>query len=221
MNTNEKLVKLLEKSHFKCLKIERSYTSPATKYTPSSCGTVRLKRMMQKPGIYRMEGVEGYDYYWHDEPIPITSIIIDGKTWMVDDPLHWLGMQSLATHSEGTTLCAGLGLGLLQHALKAQSKNFETIEINSKVCELMSRFTPTQKIHNIDFFQFERTGRKFAEYNTVVLDIWAGNKEEIRYSDMIAAYEMVKSKAPKSKVFIWGVKDEKYNPAVERMTLDI
>lgn len=217
---DKKLVALLEQSRIKCLEID-THSTPATLYTLSKCNTARLKRSMQKAGIYRMEGVDGYEYYWHEEPIPITSISIDNKTWMVDDPIHWRGMQSLAAHSENNVLCVGLGLGLLQHALHALKKNFETIEINSDVCDLMQRFIPKHKIYNIDFFKFERTGRNFSDYDTIILDIWAGNREEIRYSDMIEAYMMVKTKAPKSKVYIWGVKDGEYNPAVERVTLDI
>ena len=100
-----------------CLEIIE-WETPATKYPLIKTGSVKISRINQKAGYYYMEGVRGYDYYHHAKKIPITCLKIGRETVMVDDPLHWIGMQDLAKAMKGKVLIAGLGLGLVLHALR-------------------------------------------------------------------------------------------------------
>jgi hypothetical protein len=97
-------------------------------------------------GIYTNEGLDGYDYYEVMQPIKVNALQISGKTWMVDDPLHWYGMryyvrQLLAERPEGDLLCVGLGLGLMvHHALELSNPNLHVfvIEKNVEVATMMT-----------------------------------------------------------------------------------
>jgi len=83
-----------------------SWETPATKYPLMKSGKARLSRKHYKRGFYNMEGVRGYDYFTVKNPIPVTSLIVGKETWMIDDPLHWYGMQDLAKAASGKVLVA-------------------------------------------------------------------------------------------------------------------
>lgn len=51
--------------------------------------------------------------------LAVAELRVAGATWMVDDPPHALGMLDHATYYRGRVLVAGLGLGLVLHALAA------------------------------------------------------------------------------------------------------
>ena len=51
--------------------------------------------------------------------LPVKSLQVGRKTWMVDDPPHWWAMEEHATIYRGHVVVAGLGLGLIVHALVA------------------------------------------------------------------------------------------------------
>ncbi len=105
-----------------------------------------------------MEGVRGYDYFTVKKPIPITSLIVDRQTWMVDDPLHWYGMQDLAKAASGRVLVAGLGLGLVIHALEENEAvtAVDVVEIDEDVIGLITTRIKMKKteIINEDFWRY-------------------------------------------------------------------
>ena len=87
-----------------CLEIN-GWKTPATSYSLKEIKSVKITRDKQPSGYYRMEGVDGYVFYHHNKSIQVTNLCIDNKVWMVDDPLHWYGMQSLAKHCKDEKYC--------------------------------------------------------------------------------------------------------------------
>jgi len=154
-------------------------------------------------------------------PIPITSLILGKTTVMVDDPLHWYGMQDLAKASYGKVLVAGLGLGLIVHALEENNNvdSIDVVEINRDVISLVYphiRVRKTRIIHD-DFWQY--LYRTEESYDTCIIDIWVYSdpKERVHTGyHMIAAVASVSERLPSAKVFIWGLRDPKWNPAVAK-----
>lgn len=149
-----------------CLEITE-WETPATKYPLIKTGSVEISRINQTAGYYRMEGVRGYDYYHHAKKIPVTCLRIGKETVMVDDPLHWIGMQDLAKAMTGKVLIAGLGLGLVLHALRDNKEVTEihVIERNKDVIGLMKHNMPQDdriKIISDDFWNYiEKIGLNY------------------------------------------------------------
>ena len=197
-----------------------SWETPATKYPLTRRGRVRLKRKPYPRGFYNMEGVRGYDYFTVKKPIPITSLIVDRQTWMVDDPLHWYGMQDLANAAMGRVLVAGLGLGLVIHALEANEAvtAIDVVEIDEDVIGLITPLIEMKKtrIINIDFWRYLYETEE--SYDTFILDIWVYGETgriQVGYS-MLSALGSVSTKFPSAKIYIWGIRDPKWNPAVTK-----
>lgn len=206
---------MIEDSNF-VLKIKEWDTS-ATHYPIKSLGNVAIRRLKQKPGYYLMEGVRGYYYYQNTKTIPITYLTIGLETVMVDDPLQWCGMQDLAKHCKGKVLIAGLGLGLVLHGLQSNKDVTEihVIEWNRDVITLMENHIPRDERINIiqgDFWEYIETAPK--DYDTVLLDIWWGDRSSEMGIDMYVLELKVKHLIPNAKVMIWGLRDPKINPAV-------
>jgi len=202
------------------LKID-SWETPATKYPISKRGKVRLSRKRYKRGFYIMEGVRGYDYFTVKKPIPVTSLIVGKETWMVDDPMHWYGMQELAKAASGKVLVGGLGLGLVIHALEENEAvtAVDVVEIEEDVVGLISPLIEMRKtdIINDDFWLY--LYRTKETYDTCILDIWVYEETDrirVGYS-MLAAMGSVSTRFPSAKVYIWGIRDPKWNPAVTKV----
>lgn len=215
----ETLVNIMKKNGLSVMEVDDWWT-PAMDYKLDSCGEASLERIKQAAGVYRMEGVDGYGYYYHLKPIEVTALKIGNKTWMVDDPLHWIGMQRLAEHCGKKTLCVGLGLGLVQHALASEGKVFDTCEINIDVYNLMLENLPPKhgKIFLENIFELEdKTMVRYGHYDTIILDIWAGDQKEVKYIDMLSALFYIQQRAPQTKVYIWGIKDPQTNPACKKV----
>lgn len=98
------------------------WETPATQYPLMTVGGAEIIREHYGVGTYASYGTgpsrESHRSYRVDKPIPVTSLQIDGKTWMVDDPPHWWAMEEHARNYHGAVLCAGLGLGLIVWALQ-------------------------------------------------------------------------------------------------------
>ena len=197
-----------------------SWETPATKYPLMKRGKARLSRKSYTKGFYNMEGVRGYDYFTLKKPIPVTSLIVGKETWMVDDPLHWYGMQDLAKAANGKVLVAGLGLGLVIHALEenAAVTIIDAVEIDEDIINLITPLIKMSKtkIINDDFWLHLYKTKE--TYDTCILDIWVYDEtDRIRTGyNMLAALGSVSTKFPSAKVYIWGIRDPKWNPAVTK-----
>lgn len=124
------------------------WTTPATSYMPDTVGRAAVVNVAYKRGFYAayQTGPEcdkpGYDFYYLDRRTTITTLQIDGRTVMVDDPPHWWAMQAHASAYQGRVLVAGLGLGLILHALldKPAVTHITVIEREPDVVQLVSPF---------------------------------------------------------------------------------
>ena len=76
-------------------------------YPQAKLGNVEIEKTKYKRGYYLMEGVGGYELFHLKNPAIITTLKIYGEQQMVDDPLHYLGMNLLAKNSGGRVLTAG------------------------------------------------------------------------------------------------------------------
>lgn len=199
-----------------------SWETPATKYPLSREGRARITRSPLKKGFYWMEGVRGCGTYYVRNPqgIPVTDLKIGKETVMVDDPLQWYGMQDLAKHCKGKVLVAGLGLGLIIHALQDNRDVTEihVIERDLDVISLMADNLPQENrkwqiIHADAFWYLEHTGEK---YDTVVMDIWWGSASHEIGIGMMIAQTQVKLRQSDARLMIWGHKDPDLNPAVTK-----
>jgi hypothetical protein len=136
------------------------YRTPASYYELAKSGTARLVRRPYPRGIYEMCGVNGYAYYRLTRSHKVTALTIRRKTWMVDDPLHWEEMQKLAAAVRGPrVLVAGLGLGLILHALKKRDDLEEVVvcERSPDVIGLIAPLVPEDarvRLACIDFWDY-------------------------------------------------------------------
>jgi len=213
------------------LDIEPNWRTPATDYPHKKIGTAEIRHKYYAKGFYRMENVDGYTYFKLDERIPVTSLFINNEQWMIDDPLHWIGMQKLAQFSSGRVLVGGLGLGLIVHALLHNSnvtdivvvdKNPDVIALVKPLIKQVSGCYMTgNKIRYVcdDICRF--VGRKKEAFDTIILDIWVLSGDESKegrthvWAEMMGAFAYMKQHHPKANIYIWGSTDTAINPAVK------
>lgn len=121
-----------------------SWETPATRYKRKKVGRARVVSTPYREGFYGMFGVRAadgqrYQHYEAVKPLKVTSLRIDRETVMVDDPPHWYACREYAAGYHGHVLCAGLGLGLIVHALKTNPKvtQITVVERNPDVIDLI------------------------------------------------------------------------------------
>ncbi len=164
----------------KCLELD-SWHTPATDYPEIQVGSHRIKRSRYR-GHYYMYGIDDYLLFHTRHDLKITTLQeLRGKRWhqwMVDDPPHWRAMEIYAEHSEGDVLCAGLGLGLIVHALARNPKvaSITVVEQSQDVIDLISPHLPTDKHITIvkdDWYGIYR--RAEHRWGGIIVDIWVAN----------------------------------------------
>lgn len=161
------------------------WRTPCTAYPEQTVGSARIHRDLYLANrYYYMNGVRGHKFFVSDWRIPVTMMqVMDRKkwqTWMVDDPCHWIGMQDFAARLRpGRLLCAGLGLGLIVHAVMEKRADdiseIVVVEINPDVIKLIGPKLPGQdrlKIICQDFYEFVKNREPF---DNVVVDLWRGD----------------------------------------------
>ena len=211
------------------LKIGKDWRTAATDYPLEEHGTASITREDYKRGTYRMEAVDGYIFWYNHSRIPVTALCIHNKVVMVDDPLHWIGMQRLAEHATGNVLIIGLGLGLIAHHIVKNDKvtNVDIIEINPDVAHLISKNKLLPKDERLHLFVengYEWTGSK--PYDTVIVDILVstdvpGEVIAAGFDDVLSpmgTWGYFKWKHPEAAVYIWGIRNEAVNPAVKNIS---
>jgi len=213
----DEFLKMLKGQNCDVLEVSE-FKTPATEYPEKKVGKAEIERKNYRKGIYFMDGVKGYDFFFVKKPIPVTSLKISGKQWMVDDPLHYEGMKLLAINSKGNVLVGGLGLGLVIHELAKNPdvKRIDVAEINPDVIELIKPLIPDKKVRIMNKNVFSEDFLK-EDYDTVILDLWMKAKEEESKKiglEMLGAYSFFKHNFPKANVFIWGIREKAINPAV-------
>jgi hypothetical protein len=189
-------------------------------FPQTKLGNAEIRKTKYNRGFYLMEGVAGYELFHLKNPATITILTINKKQVMVDDPLHYVGMSLLAKTSKGKVLTAGLGLGLYTVFLQS-NKNVEDITIierNKNVIKLIKPLIkkfikkPT-KIINDTIFKYTSN-----DYDTVMLDLWAGKGSKQIFYEMMDAYTYFSYYVPYANVYIWGLRDPFINPAVKKVS---
>jgi hypothetical protein len=197
--------------------VPEDWRTPATDYPLRKNKVAELRRSTYKPGVYIMEGVQGYPVFTVQKSIPVTSLFIHGNQWMLDDPLHWVGMKAIAEASEGKVLVVGLGLGLVERALLENPRvtSVTVYEREPEVIRLMKPNVPGITIELHDFWQVQ----DYSGWDTIILDIWTTTEHDRHTAaiQMAAALAHVEVHGHRGKTFIWGTRDPKLNPAIKPM----
>lgn len=191
------------------------WTTPALSYRDEKVGVAEIRHEAYPPGIYLMEGVNGCGLWENRSPLPYTSLRINGREWMVDDPLHWIGMQMLARESRGRVFVGGLGLGLVVHALAANPKVTEIIvaEREPSIIELIGKYLPP-KVLVLRGDVYEKARGILVPFDTVILDIWVGHGTQVCHQEMEEARHFFRLHSPKAKFMVWGSTEPESNPAI-------
>lgn len=165
----------------------RNWKTPLTDVPLKTVGTARLKRVNYN-GVYRHNGVLGYEFYSVRGWMKVTALQIkDGrrwKTWMVDDPVHWDGMkEAVEDLPAGRILVAGLGLGLMLHHMASEPRFTEitVIERDPDVIKLILPTLPKDPRVTIiaaDYYRYIKTTTE--TYDGVLWDLAVGNPAETR-----------------------------------------
>lgn len=171
--------------HVPTLKVD-PWSTPWSSIVDDFNGNARVTHWQLPEGCYPMKGVRGYWNYYTEGLDFMCLQVFDGpigfrtwKTWMVDSPLEWFGMQEYADRvRSGTVLVGGLGLGLVVHHLvkRMDLDEIVVVEINKDVIDLVEPYLPVDHrmlILNEDLYTWlhEPHDRFF---NSVIVDTYAG-----------------------------------------------
>jgi spermidine synthase len=163
-----------------------SWRTPAINIPEQMSGKFRIVKRRVKAGTaWPMCKTLGYDYcvFMNDATLTLLQEEVEGewRDWMVDSPYEWYAMGEYAMRTNGpNVLVGGLGLGLILHHLTLRNdvEKMRVIEISKDVIQMISPYIPNDKRIEIicgDFFEtLPKLTSKGEEYNTVIMDIWAG-----------------------------------------------
>jgi len=172
----------------KVFEVPAYWKTPASAYPVKELGTARIKRVHYRKGsMYHMNWVRGFEYLRTDGKIPVTNLQIkegkQWKTWMTDDPSHWMEMCDMIHRVKPSRLlCAGLGLGLMIQAIaelqREEIQEIVVIERNKDVIELIAPMLPLQDRTTILCTDFMEFVKKRQPFDTVLIDIWVGEPKK-------------------------------------------
>ncbi len=198
--------------------------SPAADYRESTVGSARIIRLRQPAGRYPIVDYPT-PFITIQETVPITHLQTrepgeEWRTWMTDEPAHWLMLHEIARRIKGPNVCiAGLGLGLILHVL-AERKDIThvmVIERSQDVCDLIMPNVPQSRtyrlhVHPTDFWTFVKMNEP-GNFDTFFIDLWRGSVTEQVY-DVLAKAQVMSYLHPKSTSLFFCFQD-----AVDRATL--
>lgn len=204
-----------------CVTID-DWTTPATAYPEQRVDDHRIRRHRYGRGWYRMSGLDDKALFQvrQGHPLPITCLEqrrIGGgwHTWMVDDPPHWKAMQAYAAEAQGPVLCAGLGLGLIQHALADQPAvdYVLTVEREAAVIALVNGALPHPKKELRTLLGDWRTvmsadlGMIEEDWGMIIVDLWVTSNLREKYEALGDAAPMaarLRDRWPDAKLVFHG-----------------
>lgn len=157
------------------------YVTPASKYPRMKLGRAEIKSHFWKGEVYEAyhtgPGKEKYAFIRAENRLRMTNLKIDGKVWMVDDPHHWWRIQEHAKEYKGHVLVAGLGLGLIVHALRENPKvsDVTVVERDPDVIKLIRPYIPECRIVEADWYEYEPDH----DVDGVFFDLFVGKGEDL------------------------------------------
>ncbi len=164
-----------------------SWETPAHRLPRKKVGEAEVVTEFYEPGPYELYHVpdpdgEEHALYEAVERLPITVLKVGGKTVMVDDPPHWWMMKKHAEYYSGRVLVAGLGLGLILHALDAEEhvEDIVVVERSQDVVDLVlpsldELDTPIEVVV-MDWHDFpDVTEARERDFDGVFFDLFVGD----------------------------------------------
>lgn len=155
------------------------WQTPATDYPNVAVGCARLEFTRYAKGVYDCYGVGGYRFYECLRPIKVKTLKIRRKTWMVDDPAHAISMTEHAACYQGHVVVAGLGLGLIVHALQDNPRvdRITVVEIEQDVIDLVGPLLKLDRLEIVhgDFRDWDGAA------DGIFYDLFVGNGHELRH----------------------------------------
>lgn len=194
------------------------WVTPASTYPITQTSTARIQHSYMSTGIYPYWGIDSYVYYELKRKLPLTTLQLQEgargwKTWMVDDPPQWRSMQKFAEAATGNVLVAGLGLGLVVHALDANInvKGVTIVERNTDVINLITPLLPHDRFNRrrfvvSDFMAFIHDAQD-SQYDHIIVDIWvSSNRDDKQRITPIAAVTryLLQEKFPEAAISLHG-----------------
>ncbi len=188
------------------------WKTPFTDLPVVEVGNARLGAKVYKRGFYAMEGMCGYDSYWVRSRFKVRALerrSNDGswKVWMVDDPLHWVGMKGYVEElPPGEILVGGLGLGLCLHHMAALDRftKITVVEVDRDVIDLITPTLPSDDrviIVRDNFYHYLRPERKF---DGILWDLAVGSPHE-KVGDISTAFHHCRPHAEAgTKLLVFG-----------------
>lgn len=157
------------------------WKSPATFYPRHSFKSVMIGSYYES-GLFRAYKIippgesKPVDFY-KSTNVRLTNLKINKKVWMVDDPIHWWAIQNYAQTYHGKVLVAGLGLGLIVHALANNSnvKSITVVEKNQDVIDTIRSLIPDCEIINSDWYEYQIE----PDVDGVFFDLFVGNAKKL------------------------------------------
>ncbi|MBA7677044.1 Polyamine aminopropyltransferase [subsurface metagenome] len=186
----------------------RDWITSASRIPQQSTGDFRIiKRAVKAQTAWPMFKTLGYDYCIFMDNAALTLLQEkngdEWNDWMVDSPYEWYAMGEYAMRTRpANVLVGGLGLGLVLHhlTLRKDVEKVTVIELNKDVIKMVSPYVPNDnriEIVHGDFFkavpQLCSEGR---EFNTIIVDIWAGEDADECTEDFENAWMLLNKYYP-------------------------
>jgi hypothetical protein len=156
-----------------------NWRTPATDYPRTHLRDVSISTITYD-GFHECFGVRGQRVFYADH-IPVTILKIRDKVWMVDDPPHWWNIQDQSQTFHGHVLCAGLGLGLIVHALHARPEvtKITVVEQERSVIDLVVPWLPQEKLEIVHDDFWHHAKERDVQPDGVFFDLFVGNGLEL------------------------------------------
>lgn len=178
------------------------WITPAARIPEQSAGDFRIiKRAVKAGTTWPMCKTMGYDYciFMNNAALTLLQENKSGdqwKDWMVNSPYEWYAMGEYAMRTiPSNVLIGGLGLALILHhlTLRKELEKITVIELNKDVIQMVSPYVPNDNrieiIHGDFFKAVPKLCSEGREFNTIIVDIWAGEdyecKEDFKNSWML------------------------------------
>jgi len=212
----------------KSLEVEDTFETPFTNVSAVEGEVVRLTKHVVQRGYYNMEGVRGFEYFHVKKPIQSTSLQVknpngEWETLMVDDPLHWYGMEELAgLANAGSVLVTGLGMGLVLHHLvkRGDITIIQVVEVDPEIIKFVQPYLPSDErisILNRDYFSSLSELRRAGEdFGTAIIDLWTLSADDSKKKRkwvatcMKTAQELTEFYFPSARILIWGIRGYRF-----------
>ena len=184
------------------LQLDR-WVTPASNYPICKLGRARVVKFRYTRGYYNCYHVRGVDYVQVTKAVQVTGLKIRGKVWMVDDFPHWWAMEDHAQAYHGHVVVAGLGLGLILHALAANPAvtKVTCVEIEPDVVDLIRPLVPPVEIVTGDFWEWE------GQPDGILFDLFVGDGRAL-LGEAVWTYLRLRTQFPGATVRIHGFRND-------------